>query len=344
MAITPRLNGEEYPDEFEAKLNAVINDRAQIEQELNVYRAFFDECPISLVAINSKTKKISLWNEFATKTFGWAEREAIGSPLDLIIPPEVMPIGRHDGLIDGYQAGRPIPKGMSGDRRFYANTKTGGKVFVEVRIFPISTNEIALVGAAIEDVSVEQDLIQQLELNEAELLKQKAKLEKAYRQQSKQNRALQVDNEALIEAKSKADQADKRARLQEKVIIGIMILLLALTLGPMVFDVFVGNVADDMAQTTRDVAISLASVLAVVVAQGIFGVDRSGDNRQVVQNDFYSGKRSPYDSDRYDEGAPMEPDPMDEFPTTMRRPTEMGPTTMRPVPPGRADNASQDIR
>jgi PAS domain S-box-containing protein len=87
---------------------------------------------------------IRLWNARAEEMFGYAASEAVGSSLDLIIPPHLR-AAHWRGYHQAISAGRTRSVGKAMLTR--ATHKDGGKVYVEVAFGIVSDQGHAVLGA-----------------------------------------------------------------------------------------------------------------------------------------------------------------------------------------------------
>ncbi|HUB44420.1 MAG TPA: PAS domain S-box protein [Acetobacteraceae bacterium] len=89
---------------------------------------------------------IRYWNAAATRIFGFAEAEAIGARLDLIIPERLR--GRH---WEGYEkviGGTPSRYGSGGLLAVPARHKDGRQISIEFTILPLRGDAGSLLGIA----------------------------------------------------------------------------------------------------------------------------------------------------------------------------------------------------
>ena len=103
------------------------------------------DCPDAIVFADS-TGHIRFWNAAATRIFGFAESEAIGARLDLIIPERLR--GRHWEGYDKVMAGAPSRYAEGALLSVPALRKDGTQISVEFTILPVHDAAGRLVGIA----------------------------------------------------------------------------------------------------------------------------------------------------------------------------------------------------
>ena len=90
MTITPILNNDDEIVQFVA-IKSDISERKFHEEKLttseNRFRSIMTSAADAIISSNSKGI-IELWNNSAEKIFGYSESEALGRPLDIIVPEE----------------------------------------------------------------------------------------------------------------------------------------------------------------------------------------------------------------------------------------------------------------
>jgi PAS domain S-box-containing protein len=98
---------------------------------------------------------ITLFNEAAERVFGYSRAEAIGRPLDLLIPDDTA--ARHRSYIADFHTlhdARPMAPG----RELWGRRKNGEKFPIEVSISGIDTEDGVLLTAVIHDMSEQRAL------------------------------------------------------------------------------------------------------------------------------------------------------------------------------------------
>jgi PAS domain S-box-containing protein len=98
------------------------------------------------IVLADATGHIRFWNAAATRIFGFAESEAIGARLDLIIPERLR--GRHWEGYDKVMGGAPSRYGEGALLAVPALRKDGTQISVEFAILPVHDNAGRLLGIA----------------------------------------------------------------------------------------------------------------------------------------------------------------------------------------------------
>src|SRR5690349_4038444 len=110
-------------------------------------------CPEAVIYADAQGR-IRFWNAAATRIFGFAESEAIGESLDLIIPERLRP--RHWQGYDHVMKGGESRYGAGDLLSVPARHKDGRQVSVEFTILPLHDDAGAMLGIAafLRDVTV----------------------------------------------------------------------------------------------------------------------------------------------------------------------------------------------
>jgi PAS domain S-box-containing protein len=103
------------------------------------------DCPDAIIYADA-TGHIRFWNAAATRIFGFAENEAIGARLDLIIPERLR--GRHWEGFDKVMGGAPSRYGEGALLAVPALRKDGTQISVEFTILPVHDDAGRLLGIA----------------------------------------------------------------------------------------------------------------------------------------------------------------------------------------------------
>ena len=111
-----------------------------------------EDCPDAIVYADA-AGVIRFWNEAATRIFGYAAGEALGTGLDLIIPERLRP--RHWQGFDEVMHGRESRYGEGDLLAVPALHKDGRQISVEFTILPFRDAAGGLIGIAafLRDVS-----------------------------------------------------------------------------------------------------------------------------------------------------------------------------------------------
>jgi len=102
-------------------------------------------CPEAVIYADAEGK-IRFWNAAASRIFGFAEEEALGTSLDLIIPERLR--ARHWQGYDEVMRGRGSRYGEGDLLAVPARHKDGHQISVEFTILPLRDEAEALLGIA----------------------------------------------------------------------------------------------------------------------------------------------------------------------------------------------------
>lgn len=322
MNTAPSLYGEETPPTVE-------NMQEQLEaseKELLIAQEFIRKAPAALIAIDLHTQLICLWNKAAEKVFGYKEEDAIGQPLSIIIPADVISMIDHMDKVSNYAESDRDQIGMGGVREFKALKKDGNLVDIDIKLFKLDIRDVMMIGAVAEDVSELRSLVRKLkqtnsqyELANAELETLRSRIEEQYKAESAARveaqslaRDAKQRNIQLLKAKSESDRANKLLNQRGLVIGGLIITLLLLTIGLVLVEAAFGRIDDDLKQLCRDIAIALSTVVGAAILQGLFGVNKDDQSKQSIDNveNQYVGEPIAIESTKETSTS------YDEFPTT----------------------------
>jgi PAS domain S-box-containing protein len=103
------------------------------------------DCPDAVICADS-SGTIRFWNRAATRIFGYAEGEALGHRLDLIVPEGLR--ARHWEGYDRVMAGTPSRYGEGELLAVPALRKDGKRISIEFTIMPLRDAAGAIVGIA----------------------------------------------------------------------------------------------------------------------------------------------------------------------------------------------------
>jgi PAS domain S-box-containing protein len=109
----------------------------------DLYQAIVEQAPEAMIFAD-REGVIRLWNPRAEEMFGYSASEAVGSSLDLIIPPHLR-AAHWRGYRQAIAAGRTRAVGKAMLTR--ATHKDGSKVYVEVAFGIVSDQGHAVLGA-----------------------------------------------------------------------------------------------------------------------------------------------------------------------------------------------------
>ncbi len=126
------------------------------------------DCPDAVIGADS-SGSIRFWNRAATRIFGFAEAEALGRRLDLIIPEGLR--ARHWEGWDRVMAGAPSRYGEGELLAVPALRKDGRRISIEFTILPLRDEAGGLAGIAafLRDVTERFEEVRALRRELAEL-------------------------------------------------------------------------------------------------------------------------------------------------------------------------------
>jgi PAS domain S-box-containing protein len=129
------------------------------------FRALLEAAPDAMVIVNGDGR-IVLVNRQTERLFGYARRELLDQPVELLIPARFH--GTHRAYRGDYVAD-PHVREMGANQELFARRKDGVEFPVEISLSPIDTEEGMLVSAAIRDTTERKE--QYRRLQEANRLK-----------------------------------------------------------------------------------------------------------------------------------------------------------------------------
>jgi PAS domain S-box-containing protein len=112
-----------------AKFDALVAERDQVTEELRASQAHLADilniAPEAIISIDQK-QRIILYNRGAEQIFGYSADEAIGQPLDILLPKEY--IGAHRQHIADFAASNMTAR-LMGERQKISGRRKNGEVF-----------------------------------------------------------------------------------------------------------------------------------------------------------------------------------------------------------------------
>lgn len=130
----------------------------------------------AVVVGNIDTGRIALWNPAAERLFGWSAAEAVGQPIELLIPPAIVRLHRV-GLAAYRRAGGGALLGVHRPFEVPARTMRGEEIHVELTLAPLPESDGAgrYVLALLRDVTDRRRAeLRSVELAQAEAMRRQA--------------------------------------------------------------------------------------------------------------------------------------------------------------------------
>lgn len=126
------------------------------------------DCPDAVV-VADRDGKIRFWNRAASRIFGFAETEALGQTLDLIVPERLR--SRHWEGYNRVMAGVPSRYGEGDLLSVPAMRKDGSRLSIEFTIVPVHDTASEMIGIAafLRDVTARFEEMRALRRELAEL-------------------------------------------------------------------------------------------------------------------------------------------------------------------------------
>jgi PAS domain S-box-containing protein len=126
------------------------------------------DCPDAVIVADRKGK-IRFWNRAASRIFGFAETEALGQTLDLIVPERLR--SRHWEGYNRVMAGAPSRYGEGDLLSVPAMRKDGSRISIEFTILPVhdTAGEMIGIAAFLRDVTARFEEMRVLRRELAEL-------------------------------------------------------------------------------------------------------------------------------------------------------------------------------
>ncbi|HYW05850.1 MAG TPA: PAS domain S-box protein, partial [Longimicrobium sp.] len=154
-ASTRALRGADGQVAGYARVGRDVTERLRAEEALRLSEARFSGIvSIASDAIVSvdESQRIVLFNQGAEQIFGYTAREAIGQPLDLLIPHRSR--ASHHGHLAGFGAGRGHAARRMGERQEIFGLRKGGEEFpAEASISRLEVGGRMLFTAVLRDVT-----------------------------------------------------------------------------------------------------------------------------------------------------------------------------------------------
>ncbi len=150
---------------------SVAIDRKKAEERLvsreNQFRNLIESAPDAMVIVNDQGT-INMVNGQTERLFGYDRAEIVGQKIEFLIPERFRK--DHVGMRDSY-IHHPILLPIGSGKDFYALTKDGREVSIEISLSPIKTDDGLLVISTLRDVTERKRMEKELS-NERERLQE----------------------------------------------------------------------------------------------------------------------------------------------------------------------------
>ncbi len=150
---------------------------AQTPDADNLFNLVVEAAPSAMVLVEEHGR-ITLVNVQTEKLFGYARRELLGQPIDMLVPERFR--NGHASLRTAF-SGHPSARPMGAGRDLYGRRKDGSEVPVEIGLNPVVTGGQTLTLAAITDIT-ERKRAEELRLLHAGVAQHAAELEELNRE------------------------------------------------------------------------------------------------------------------------------------------------------------------
>ena len=148
--------------------------------ESHQFGLVFSHATIGIVVTNSQGK-ITNFNRYAEKQFGYSKEEVIGRKIEILVPPEYRLLHLDDRA---RFHDHPVPRQMGEGRDLFAIKKDGTMFPVEISLSPYTIQNEIYVIAFIVDITIRKN-------NEKIVLQQKEELQRITREITKLNMELE---------------------------------------------------------------------------------------------------------------------------------------------------------
>ena len=147
-----------------------ITEKKKSEDLLNAAKARFEgilEIAEDAIISVDPTQRILLFNQGAQKVFGYAESEALGQPLDLLLPQRS--IHAHRSQFEGFARSAEISRLMAQRRAVFGRRKDGSEFPAEASISKLDLGQEVLFTVILRDITEQKRLENRLRASERNL-------------------------------------------------------------------------------------------------------------------------------------------------------------------------------